>query len=90
MRVKKTKAVLLTWLCVWAVGSASAMSVHVHALPHPSTQANNEAAHFRYRINLALDFAQRSYTGVERVRWINRDNRPASLIYLYVPHTGVA
>ncbi|HVF57887.1 MAG TPA: M1 family aminopeptidase [Pyrinomonadaceae bacterium] len=38
----------------------------------------------RYRINLKLDFDARSYTGSERVRWINQDSRPASVLYFHL------
>lgn len=37
-----------------------------------------------YSIHLTLDFDERSYTGVERVRWVNQDNRPASVIYFHL------
>ncbi len=42
------------------------------------------AARFRYRIDLKLDFDKRSYTGVERVRWVNRDSKPTNVIYFHL------
>ncbi|MEJ7617120.1 MAG: hypothetical protein WKF30_09215 [Pyrinomonadaceae bacterium] len=38
----------------------------------------------RYQIQIALDFDNRSYSGVQRTRWINRDDRPASQIYFHL------
>src|SRR5918998_2862896 len=37
-----------------------------------------------YRITLDLDFDARTYTGRERVRWVNRDDRPASAVYFHL------
>ncbi|MFL6255828.1 MAG: M1 family aminopeptidase [Pyrinomonadaceae bacterium] len=37
-----------------------------------------------YRIQLELDFDARTYAGRERVRWVNRDDRPASLVYFHL------
>src|SRR3954466_7015419 len=40
--------------------------------------------HTLYRINVRLDFDARSYEGTERVRWMNRDDRPASIVYFHL------
>ncbi|MET0650191.1 MAG: M1 family aminopeptidase [Pyrinomonadaceae bacterium] len=37
-----------------------------------------------YRISLDLDFDARTYAGRERVRWVNRDDRPASVVYFHL------
>ena len=37
-----------------------------------------------YRITLDLDFDARTYVGRERVRWVNRDDRPASVVYFHL------
>jgi hypothetical protein len=37
-----------------------------------------------YRIELRLNFDERSYAGTERVRWTNRDGRPASALYFHL------
>src|SRR3712207_4867439 len=37
-----------------------------------------------YRVTLSLDFDERTYTGRERVRWVNRDDRPASVVYFHL------
>jgi hypothetical protein len=55
-----------------------------------SNEAAKQASRARYRINLKLDFDARTFTGTERVRWVNADTRPASVIYfhLYANHRG--
>ena len=39
--------------------------------------------HF-YKIDLKIDFDRRTYSGVERVRWINRGEKPTSVIYFHL------
>jgi hypothetical protein len=51
----------------------------------PNKQAKNEAPpRTLYRITLELDFDARTYAGRERVRWVNRDDRPASVVYFHL------
>jgi hypothetical protein len=38
----------------------------------------------RYQIKLNVDFDGRTYTGTERVRWVNRDNHAASVLYFHL------
>src|SRR6266496_6113474 len=38
----------------------------------------------RYQIHLSLDFENRTYTGTERVRWINRGDRPTSALFFHL------
>ena len=42
------------------------------------------AERVRYQIHLTLDFDARTYTGTERVRWVNTDDRPASVVYFHL------
>ncbi|HZG53375.1 MAG TPA: M1 family aminopeptidase [Pyrinomonadaceae bacterium] len=37
-----------------------------------------------YRINFALDFDARAFTATERVRFVNRDHRPVSVVYFHL------
>lgn len=37
-----------------------------------------------YKIDLKIDFDNLTYTGSERVRWINRGEKPASVIYFHL------
>jgi hypothetical protein len=38
----------------------------------------------RYQIKLALDFENRSYTGTERVRWVNRGDHPTTTLFFHL------
>ena len=38
----------------------------------------------RYQIDLKIDFDHLSFTGRERVRWINRGDKPTSVIYFHL------
>lgn len=38
----------------------------------------------RYQIHLILDFENRTYTGTERVRWINRGDHPTSTLFFHL------
>ncbi|HYH85829.1 MAG TPA: M1 family aminopeptidase [Pyrinomonadaceae bacterium] len=46
--------------------------------------ADAKAERAQYSITLNLDFDARTYAGRERVRWINRDDRPASAVYFHL------
>jgi hypothetical protein len=37
-----------------------------------------------YKIDLKIDFDRLTYTGVERVRWVNRGEKPTSIIYFHL------
>src|SRR6266545_7340972 len=37
-----------------------------------------------YKIKLALDFDNRTYTGTEQVHWVNRGDHPTSIIYFHL------
>lgn len=53
--------------------------------PSPKNKAKSAAKErTRYRINLKLDFDARTYTGTERVRWVNNDDSHASVIYFHL------
>jgi len=38
----------------------------------------------QYQIRLALDYENRTYTGIERVRWVNRGDHPTSTLYFHL------
>ena len=43
-----------------------------------------ESERTRYQIQLKLDFDGLSYTGSERVRWVNRGERPSAVLYFHL------
>jgi hypothetical protein len=44
----------------------------------------NAQTRHQYKIDLRIDFDKLTYTGVERVRWINRGEKPTSIIYFHL------
>jgi hypothetical protein len=70
-------------LCLNASAHAAfAQAVSQEASPVKETAGQTERS--SYSINLTLNFDQRSYTGIERVRWVNQDDRPANVIYFHL------
>ncbi|MDQ3753642.1 MAG: M1 family metallopeptidase [Acidobacteriota bacterium] len=61
----------------------STLPVVAQALSSTQT-ADAKTERTRYQIDLALDFDARTFTGVERVRWVNRDDRAASVLYFHL------
>jgi hypothetical protein len=56
---------------------------HAHLLKAQQTVSNSRLTH-HYQIELKLDFDTRSYTGLENVRWVNRDDHSASVVYFHL------
>jgi hypothetical protein len=53
--------------------------------PAASAQAPaSQTERTRYRLNYQLDFDGRAYKGTERIRWVNTDDRPASVLYFHL------
>src|SRR6188474_2488072 len=46
--------------------------------------AQQPAERHSYKIDLKIDFDRLTYTGTERVRWINRGEKPTSIIYFHL------
>jgi len=67
------------WLLI---GSAILLSTSV---AHPQNrQPHQLEKRIRYRIHLALDFANRTYTGTQRVRWVNRGDHATSTLFFHL------
>ena len=63
-------------------------SVSLHA---QSQEPAKKPARSQYKIDLQIDFEELSYTGVERVRWVNQNDKAASVIYFHLyPNLRVA
>jgi hypothetical protein len=61
------------------------------ALLTPTISAQNQTRQppppekrIRYQIHLGLDYDNRTYTGTERVRWINRGDHPTSTLFFHL------
>lgn len=52
--------------------------------PPPAQTSAQQRERTRYRISYEIDFEGRTFKGTERVRWVNRDNRPASVLYFHL------
>jgi hypothetical protein len=76
-------AVFLVVFILLATSAAHAQS-STTGKPTASQNPTSQAARTRYQINLQLDFDGRTYTGTERVRWVNRDDHPASVLYFHL------
>jgi peptidase M1-like protein len=47
------------------------------------TSPQQAERHF-YKIDIKIDFDKLTYTGVQRVRWVNRGEKPSSLIFFHL------
>jgi hypothetical protein len=45
---------------------------------------NVAAQRHEYKIDLKVDFDKFSYSGIERVRWVNRGEKPSSVLYFHL------
>jgi hypothetical protein len=72
--VKFSVAVALLFPCLLFADSA---------LPKTQTVDRSLLTH-HYQIQLKLDFDARAYTGSENVRWVNRDDHSASIVYFHL------
>jgi hypothetical protein len=64
----------------FVVAALLTLSTGVHA----QTPNEPKTERTRYQIQLKLDFDGLSYSGSERVRWINRGARPATVLYFHL------
>ena len=67
------------WLLI---GSAIFLST---SIAHPQMhQPLPLEKRIRYQIHMALDFENRTYTGIERVRWVNRGDHATSTLFFHL------
>src|SRR5262245_20981184 len=63
-------------LCIIVFICCSAQAV-IAQTPEP-------AGKHSYKLDLKIDFDRLTYTGTERVRWLNRGEKPTSIIYFHL------
>jgi hypothetical protein len=81
----RSSCVALVLLILFAASAARAQdTTSVQPASSSAKQVTTQAPRTLYRINLQLDFDARTYTGTERVRWVNRDDHPASVLYFHL------
>ena len=49
-----------------------------------NAQTASQPERHQYKIDLKIDFDRLAFTGVERVRWVNRGEKPTSIIYFHL------
>src|SRR5713226_8211542 len=76
LRVLCGKCSLVLFLAALLASSAAAQT--------QTLQPISTEKHSRYQIKLALDFDSRTYTGTERVRFVNHGDHPASTLYFHL------
>ena len=76
-----TRAAIFGVLVVASLSSAATLFAQS---PPPTPQGAPAAERTLYQINFALDFDARTFTATERVRWVNDDDRPASVVYFHL------
>src|SRR6185503_10910096 len=67
----------LIFLCVLVCIICGARELNAQTAPKQSDTHS-------YKIELKIDFDRLTYTGVERVRWVNRGEKPTSIIYFHL------
>jgi hypothetical protein len=78
---------LLIFFCLTsgvAVGQPPPPTASPSTASAPDAATEAQTARTDYRINLSLDFDARTYTGTERVRWTNDQERPAYVLYFHL------
>ncbi|HKU77298.1 MAG TPA: M1 family aminopeptidase [Pyrinomonadaceae bacterium] len=70
----------LLMLCVLVsvcVAAATYQEINAQTSPKPAQKHS-------YKIDLKIDFDRLTYTGVERVRWVNRGEKASSILYFHL------
>ena len=77
-RFALTSLLFAAFLCVLCGGKYASAQNQPKQPPPPEQR-------IRYKIDLSLDYANRKYTGTERVRWVNRGDRATGnlIFHLY-------
>jgi hypothetical protein len=73
-QLDKNSVVFLVVLFVALMAAAEAQAQEKQTIP----------ARHRYQIDLKIDFDRLSFTGVERVHWINRGEKPTNVLYFHL------
>jgi hypothetical protein len=70
-------------LVAWTLVSVAASNAQ-QSPQSPGGKAAGEAIRQRYDIQLKIDFESLSYSGSERVRWVNRGDRAVAVLYFHL------
>ncbi|MDQ2856323.1 MAG: hypothetical protein M3R68_08340 [Acidobacteriota bacterium] len=83
-RVKWCITTLLVCASLMAASALSSDSQTLQDAPAAKSSTTSASQRPEYHVNLALDFDQGTYTGFERVRWINRGDHATSVIFFHL------
>ena len=87
VRFNGTTLVCITTLVVLAV----AASIDAQQANGQSNQSAEKASRSLYKIDLDIDFDKLSYTGVQRLRWFNNNDKATTVLYFHLyPNLRVA
>ncbi|HEX6732811.1 MAG TPA: M1 family aminopeptidase [Pyrinomonadaceae bacterium] len=75
-------ASLLALMCLATLSTSPAFANSLEKKREGDQAKNGER--FQYKIDLKIDFDRLAYEGVERVRWINKNDKPSSVIYFHL------
>jgi hypothetical protein len=67
------------WVNAFFLATLLTATIAAQTQTSPISEARN-----RYQIHLVLDYENRTYTGIERVRWINRGDHATSTLYFHL------
>ena len=73
-----------TLLLLAIIVATAAYAVEAQPINAQQNQSRKPVERNRYQIDFKIDFDHLSYTGSERVRWINRGEKPTSVIYFHL------
>jgi len=73
-----------TLLLLAIIVATAAYAVEAQPINAQQNQSRTPFERNRYQIDFKIDFDHLSYTGSERVRWINRGEKPTSVIYFHL------
>ena len=84
--IRETSAGTLVLLLSVVVGTLvfTAYASASTYVQEPNKQRSAKVQRHNYRIDFNIDFENLTYTGTERVRWINRGEKPTSVIYFHL------
>ncbi len=72
------------WFSISFVLILAALLTSTIAAQNQSRQPLPPEKRIHYQIQLALNYDNRTYTGIERVRWVNRGDHPTSTLFFHL------
>src|SRR5882724_12788804 len=72
------------WFNVSSVLILTALLTSTIAAQNQTRQPLPPEKRIHYKIQLALNYENRTYTGSERVRWVNRGDHPTSTLFFHL------